>query len=318
VSQFDVFNGDADGICALHLARLDHPLDATLVTGVKRDIKLLARVPAASGDHVLALDISLDSNLEGLEALLARGVRVRYVDHHRADNRPDHPSLDTLIDTAPSINTSLLMHTAVGGRFAGWAVVGAFGDNLDEVALTLGGDEGFSEADLDLLRRLGVVMNYNAYGATPEDLHIKPEALYRRVQPFADPLLFARQDDTFSALEQGYHDDMERARAVAADQVTDRHAVYRFPATKWARRVGGVFANELARAHRARAHALLTSLDDGGYVVSVRAPLDNPTGADELCSSFPTGGGRKGAAGINRLDEVDVARFVDMLAVAYA
>ena len=38
----DVFNGDADGLCALHQLRLAEPLaDAQLVTGVKRDIALL-------------------------------------------------------------------------------------------------------------------------------------------------------------------------------------------------------------------------------------------------------------------------------------
>src|SRR5678815_3472044 len=40
---FDVFNGDADGICALHQLRLADPLDSTLVTGLKRDIALLNR-----------------------------------------------------------------------------------------------------------------------------------------------------------------------------------------------------------------------------------------------------------------------------------
>ena len=35
---FDVFNGDADGICALIQLRLAEPRDTTLITGVKRDI----------------------------------------------------------------------------------------------------------------------------------------------------------------------------------------------------------------------------------------------------------------------------------------
>jgi hypothetical protein len=42
---YDVFNGDADGICALHQLRLANPRDAVLLTGVKRDIALLQRVP---------------------------------------------------------------------------------------------------------------------------------------------------------------------------------------------------------------------------------------------------------------------------------
>ena len=46
MTRYDVFNGDADGICALHQLRLDEPRDAELVTGVKRDIGLVARINA--------------------------------------------------------------------------------------------------------------------------------------------------------------------------------------------------------------------------------------------------------------------------------
>ena len=44
--------------------------------------------------------------------------------------------------------------------------------------------------------------------------------------------------------------------------------------------------------------------------MSVRAPVENPRGADALCLKFETGGGRQAAAGINRLPEADYARFV--------
>ena len=47
--NYDVFNGDADGLCALHQLRLANPALAELVTGVKRDIKLLDRVKAGAG-----------------------------------------------------------------------------------------------------------------------------------------------------------------------------------------------------------------------------------------------------------------------------
>src|SRR5437764_5408326 len=76
MTHYDVFNGDADGICALHQLRLEAPRESTLVTGVKRDIALLGRVDAQSGDSVTALDISLATNLQALVALLDRGVRV--------------------------------------------------------------------------------------------------------------------------------------------------------------------------------------------------------------------------------------------------
>ncbi|MBS4052635.1 MAG: DHH family phosphoesterase, partial [Methylomonas sp.] len=76
--NFDVFNGDADGICALLQLRLAEPADSILVTGVKRDISLLKRVDAKAGDRVNVLDISLDKNRQPLMDLLDRRVEVFY------------------------------------------------------------------------------------------------------------------------------------------------------------------------------------------------------------------------------------------------
>jgi hypothetical protein len=78
-----------------------------------------------------------------------------------------------------------------------------------------------------------------------------------------------------------------------------------------------VYANELATAHPRRAHALLTRSPKGHYVVSVRAPLANKTGADELCKQFETGGGRKAAAGINVLPTERLDDFVRAFFNAY-
>ena len=82
MSHFDVSNGDADGICALHQLRLAQPLESILITGVKRDIALLERVTAQAGDSVTVLDVSLNRNREALLRLLQQGVRVEYFDHH--------------------------------------------------------------------------------------------------------------------------------------------------------------------------------------------------------------------------------------------
>jgi single-stranded DNA-specific DHH superfamily exonuclease len=94
-------------------------------------------------------------------------------------------------------------------------------------------------------------------------------------------------------------------------------AVYILPDAAWARRVSGVYANDLATAQPQRAHALLTRSPKGHYVVSVRAPLLNKTGADELCKLFETGGGRKAAAGINVLPEARVPDFIAAFFKAY-
>ena len=68
---YDVFNGDADGICALHQLRLEQPQAAELITGVKRDIDLVARVKATAGDEITVLDISFARNAVAVEAALA-------------------------------------------------------------------------------------------------------------------------------------------------------------------------------------------------------------------------------------------------------
>ena len=41
MSHWDVFNGDADGLCALQQLRLARPRESRLVTGLKREIALL-------------------------------------------------------------------------------------------------------------------------------------------------------------------------------------------------------------------------------------------------------------------------------------
>src|SRR5512135_3375436 len=107
--HFDVFNGDADGICALHQLRLAEPAESELVTGLKRDISLLERVTVSDGDAVTVLDLSLDKNRDALLHLLEAGAAVRYFDHHFPGDIPLHSRLETHIDTAADVCTSLLV-----------------------------------------------------------------------------------------------------------------------------------------------------------------------------------------------------------------
>ena len=67
-ARYDVFNGDADGICSLHQLRLAEPApEAVLVTGVKRDIGLLERIRDARDSLVTVLDISMHVNIGSLQ-----------------------------------------------------------------------------------------------------------------------------------------------------------------------------------------------------------------------------------------------------------
>lgn len=309
--DFDVFNGDADGICALHQLRLSEPREATLVTGVKRDIALLDRVDAREGDRVTVLDVSLKTNRDALLRLLDAGAQVAYFDHHQAGDIPTHSNLHAHIDTHAEVCTSLLVNRHLAGRYLVWAVVAAFGDNLADVARREAAPLGLGASVLGELQTLGECLNYNGYGESPEDLFFHPAELYRELHRHADPFSFIRETATFQTLSRGYAEDMGHARAMQPMQANDVGVVYLLPNAAWARRVSGVFGNDLAMGASDLAHAVLTQ-KDSGYLVSVRAPVSVRQGADALCAQFETGGGRKGAAGINHLPERELPRFLQL------
>lgn len=318
MKNFDVFNGDADGLCALTQLRNAEPRDTQLITGVKRDINLLENIVASEGSLIAVLDVSLDKNRQGLERVLAAGARVFYCDHHFAGEIPENDNLQALINTAPDVCTSLLINKHLNGAFLAWAVVGTFGDNLKNSARSIAKPLGIDEDSLSLLENLGVYLNYNGYGSNLDDLHFKPADLYRLISRYSDPLDFIVDGrEHFQKLEVGYRQDMSAAAALEAAYVDSATAAFMLPNEPWARRVSGVYSNDLANARPDRAHAVLTVKSNGGYLVSVRAPLSNKTGADELCMKFPSGGGRKAAAGINDLPAEQLGEFIDTFAMFY-
>ena len=319
MAHIDIFNGDADGICALTQLRNAEPVQSRLITGVKRDIALVAKAEASAGDQITALDLSFDKNRDGVLKALEAGAEVFYVDHHFAGEIPESDKLTTIIDTDSNVCTSLLMNGHLKGKHVEWAVTGAFGDNLKASARTIAAPLGLSEEQLTLLENLGIYMNYNGYGSSLEDLHFAPAELFELVRPYATPFAFVEEArDTFEKLETGYKEDMAAATSVEPTRESDKTAVFIFPNEPWARRVSGVYSNDLANASPSRAHAVLTERPDGTYLVSVRAPLENKQGADELCRQFPTGGGRGAAAGINALPGDQLDAFVDALASSYS
>ena len=313
--NYDVFNGDADGICALLQLRLAEPLESILITGVKRDISLLKQVEAKAGDRVTVLDISLDKNRQPLLDLLKNDAEVFYVDHHQASEIPEHAKFRALIDTSNQLCTSLLVDQYLGHRFTAWAVAAAFGDNLEHSAIAAAKRLNLTEDQLEFLKELGVCLNYNAYGSFVDDLHFAPVSLYQAMCGYLSPLDFiADRLDIFTRLKNGYAEDMALAEQTVAEYQTEKVAVFILPDAKWARRVSGVWSNELTNRYPGRAHAVLTHHQQGGYTVSVRSPLNNKTGADELCAQFPGGGGRKAAAGINHLPEYLLNSFLKNMA----
>ncbi|MFG6456131.1 hypothetical protein [Roseateles sp. BYS96W] len=305
---FDLFNGDADGLCSLHQLRLCEPRSASLVTGVKREIDLLRHLPEGPSLEVTALDLCFDRNAGHVRRVLEAGGTVQYFDHHAASLCFEHPCLRTCIDPSPEVCTALLVDRHVGGRHRDWAITGAFGDNLLSVAEKLAQERGHGDEATLQLRNLGLLLNYNAYGETVQDLHFHPQALYEALHAFESPFDFVVSSPHYQALADGYRDDQQHAQSLRPHRESDDGALYLLPAAPWARRLSGTLANALTQRSPGACVALLTARAEGGYVVSVRTRAG--VGADVLCRRYADGNGRAGAAGIDRLPEAELDRFI--------
>ncbi|MHA2939786.1 DHH family phosphoesterase [Vibrio sp. RC27] len=318
--HYDVFNGDADGIIALLQLRLAEPKKSQLITGVKRDIKLLNQV-VDTGDatSVTTLDISMEKNLTPLQTLLDANVPVFYCDHHRTGDVPESDSLETLINLDAEVCTSLLINQKLQGQYVNWAIAAAFGDNLNARAQAIAETQGLGQSDIDFLCELGTLINYNGYGASEDDLHIAPADLFTHLLSYPDPFMLRDDNQSpFYTLQKGYAQDYQNVASLTPVSEDSSCKVFELPCEAWARRISGVFGNELANQSPDLAHAVLTlNQNQADYTVSVRAPLNNRIGADEVCTQFDTGGGRKAAAGINALPLNDKARFIAVLSQYY-
>ena len=325
--HFDVFNGDADGIIALLQLRLSarkpHPKKSVLVTGVKRDISLLKKVNVEQATSVTVLDISLEKNVEALSHLLEQEVDVFYVDHHRTGDVPQSKFLTKLIDTDANTCTSLLVNAHLDNEFVYWAIAAAFGDNMHASAESLGEKYNLSKEQQALLKELGIYINYNGYGSSVDDLHFHPAQLLEKLTSYSNPFDLINEDDSvFHQLKKAYLADMNKAKQSSVLLNNEQLSAVQLADAPWARRVSGVFGNELANASPDKAHVVVTlnentANEDTTYTISLRAPLNNKQGAGELCASFPTGGGRAAAAGINALPVEMLGDFFERVAEYY-
>ncbi len=192
---------------------------AVLVTGVKRDIDLLGRVAGGAGDDCTVLDVSLDVNRAGLNALLAAGVRVRYFDHHFAGEIPAHPGLEAHIDLGPhglhEPARRPLSRRAASGI---WAIAGAFGDSLAEEARALAAGLGLPPADVGASARAGrggELQRLRRNGGRPARAAPRPG----RAKCWLSPIRWPSPTGSaaFRRLADGYREDMELAATVRAN-----------------------------------------------------------------------------------------------------
>ena len=312
--HYDVFNGDADGIIALLQLQLSNPTESVKITGVKRDIALLKQVDAKAGDTIRVLDISMEKNLDALNGALAKGADVFYADHHRTGKVPTAVNLDAHIDLDANTCTSLIISNILNKKYHLWAITAAYGDNLFAKADDEADKLGLTLEQKQQLKELGTYINYNGYGSEVSDLHYPPSELFKMLLPYYSPFdVINDADSVYHKLSTAYDNDMKKARAAEVLFDSEAVKVIQLEDAAWSRRVSGVFGNDLANQSPGKAHAVISHNSEGGYTVSVRAPLLNKQGADIVCSKFKTGGGRTAAAGINHLEKSELASLVSAL-----
>jgi hypothetical protein len=304
-----VFNGDADGLCGQHILFLELGPPVLRVTGLKRDIELLQRVPARASGHVHAMDISLKRNLPALGALLAGGnLKVTWYDHHEPGDPPSHPALELHVNEAPDTCTAAIVNAVRGHRHPLWAALAAFGDNQPGTGSALASAGGASAHEAQLLRRAGALLNYNAYGERPADQLFPAAGLAARMEAYRQALDFCWDGSVFGPLAAQFEADQEGFRSLPAWVDAPRAKAFVVPDAPFARRYAATWANERALERPDEAFAVLHALADGGYRVSLRAPRTGGPSASDLAAEFG-GGGRKLAAGIDALPEGDLDRF---------
>ncbi len=316
-----LFNGDADGILAQHIWELQGHRPLSRITGLKRDIELLQRLPSDAEGDVHVFDISLKKNHEALRTLLTKpDIHVTWFDHHEPGAPLDHPRLTRHIHESANTCTGIIVNAYLKHRFPLWAAAAAFGDNLPEAARALVANERLSQTQIQALEELGFLLNYNAYGESEADVHTPAVQVAELLSPFTDPFEFLAATDLIPQLrEQFQHDKLQALGSQPA--LDSKHAVaYVLPGERWARRYASSWANTLAQEQPQRAQAMCMGNQDGTYMVSIRSPRawgDKGPSAAVLASEFPTGGGRRLAAGINRLPADRLETFLKRFAEYY-
>jgi hypothetical protein len=165
---------------------------------------------------------------------------------------------------------------------------------------------------------LGECINYNSYGTNEIDLLYHPSLLYKLLKHNYNPFDFiSNEASVYNKLLDSYSSDIRKAKAILPEIENDNVSIVILPDEPWSRRVIGVYANLLMYGDKNRAHALMILNKNRDYLVGVRAPYNNKSGADLLCSMFG-GGGRKGAAGIDNLANKEKNNFINEFSKQYS
>jgi hypothetical protein len=179
------------------------------------------------------------------------------------------------------------------------------------------------------LRRVGVLLNYNAYGDEPGDALFDAADIAVRMAGIPSALDFCWEQSLIAPLAARFDEDRELFHQLAPLVESASACAYLVPDEAFARRYGATWANERVMQKPSEALAVIHPRKNGTYTVSIRSPRDwraagamegkdakegkdgAVRSAAELAKEFPTGGGRKLAAGIDVLPADQLQRFTD-------
>lgn len=303
---YDFFNGDADGMISTHIYRTFIPKDSIKFTGMKRDIKLLRHAKGISDSVLTVFDVSLKSNDDYVERILQRNNNIRWFDHHDPGAVDFGKRMQTKIDTDPNCCTAIIVDRYTDGLYRPWTIAAAFGDNLHQQAEEM--NPNMTQERMDTLRTIGETLNYSGYGNSEDDLLAHPKDIYEDMSQYRNPFNYFRRSRLFHAIHDQMLADKEQLSQSTVLFDEEFGMVVQLPDTVASSRYSGIYSNTLAMNNPDKAFAILTVNGDA-FKVSIRAPINRPTGAVTLANQFPTGGGREKAAGINVLPQDKIHEF---------
>ena len=303
---YDFFNGDADGMISTHVYRTFIPKDTIKFTGMKRDIKLLRHATRISDSTLTVFDVSLKSNDDYVERTLQNNNHIRWFDHHDPGTVDFGKRVQTNIDTDPDCCTAIIVDKYTDGLYRPWTIAAAFGDNLHQQAEEM--NPNMSQERMDTLRTIGETLNYSGYGNSEDDLIAQPIDVYEDMAQYRNPFNYFRRSRLFHSIHDQMLADKEQLSRSTVLFDEEFGMVVQLPDTVASSRYSGIYSNALAMNNPDKAFAILT-INGDDFKVSIRAPINRPTGAVTLANQFPTGGGREKAAGINVLPQNKIHEF---------
>jgi len=309
MKYYDFFNGDADGIISLHQFRLQFPRKSELFTGVKRDVKLLRHVVNIKNATFTVFDISLLSNSEYIKGILKNNNKVSWFDHHEPGETNLGDNFSIRVDADPNCCTNILVDKFIDGLHRPWTICGAYGDNLHEQAEKL--NPCFSETKMLELKEIGETLNYNGYGNEESDLTVHPKDVYLDIQKYRSPFQYRKKSEIYNKINAQMNSDEAELNSSEILHTSETGNIILLPSTKASTRYSGIYSNKKTTENPNKAFAILTNINEDTYRISIRSPKNNPTGASKLALSFPTGGGREKAAGINELPKTEFKNFIE-------